>query len=84
MAVMGFSHDPGPLPFATIRDRDKWEPRLTGMKEIDLQCDRGGFKVPARAKVMHIEDYDGPIPPALAGIYRGKRLIAVFLAPIDA
>lgn len=27
MAAMGFSHDPGPLPFATIRDA-KWANRL--------------------------------------------------------
>lgn len=83
MAVMGFSYDPGPLPFITVRPRDKWGPRLDGMKEIDLQCDRGGFAVAARAKIAKIEPHIGSVPAHLAGLYKGQALIAVYLETCD-
>lgn len=83
MAVMGFSHDPGPLPFVTVRPRDKWGPRLAGHDIVELQVDRGGFTLPLRARLVKIEDYTGPIPGHLAGIYSGVPLIAVHLEPIN-
>lgn len=84
MAVMGFSADPGPLPFITVRPRDKWGPRLSGITAIDLQVDRGAFTLPLRAKIVKIEDYAGPVPAHLAGLYKGLPLIAVHLEPLDA
>lgn len=84
MAVMGFSRDPGPLPFITVRPRDKWGPRLAGITEIDLQVDRGEFTLPARARIAKIEDYRGAIPGHVAGLYAGIPLIAVHLEAIDA
>lgn len=83
MAVMGFSTDPGPLPFVTVRPRDKWGPRLDGMDAIDLQVDRGGFQLPPRARIAKIEDYTGPVPAHLAGLYKGVPLIAVHLEALD-
>lgn len=79
MAVMGFSTDPGPLPFVTVRPRDKWGPRLAGMDAIDLQSDRPSFKMPPRARIAKIEDYTGAVPAHLAGLYAGQPLIAVHL-----
>lgn len=84
MAVMGFSVDPGPLPFVTVRPRDKWGPRLAGQDAIDLQCDRGGFTLPARARIAKVEDYQGPAPAHLADLYKGLPLIAVHLEALDA
>lgn len=84
MAVMGFSHDPGPLPFISVRPRDKWGPRLVGMAAIDLQVDRGQFTLPPRARIAKIEDYTGPIPGHLATLYKGKPLIAIHLEALDA
>lgn len=81
---MGFSHDPGPLPFATVRPRDKWGPRLVGVAAIDLQVDRGTFTLPSRARVVRIEDYVDPVPEHLASLYRGAPLIAVHLEALDA
>lgn len=83
MAVMGFSHDPGPLPFITVRPRDKWGPRLDGMSAIDLQVDRGAFVLPPRAKILKVEPYTGEIPAHLAALYLNTPLIAVHLGPLD-
>lgn len=76
MAVMGFSRHPGPLPFSTVRERDKWGPRLTnGMIEI-----RGeGCDLPQQmCRVVKIED-EPNCPPELASLYQGKPLIRVHL-----
>lgn len=84
MAVMGFSVDPGPLPFATVRPRDKWGPRLAGHEVVELQADRAGFEVPPRARIAKVEDYTGPVPSHLASLYKGIPLIAIHLVPLDA
>lgn len=78
MAVMGFTHDPGPLPFVTIRDADKWGTRLAnGFIEI---IGEHGCAMPLQmARVVSIEPYTGPCPEHLAHVYRGRRLIAVHL-----
>lgn len=78
MAVMGFTYDPGPLPFCTIRPRDKWAPRLAnGMIEIRGE---NGLKLSQQmVRVVKIEPYDGPLPAHLASLYRGAPLILVFL-----
>ena len=84
MAVMGFSADPGPLPFATIRPRDKWGPRLAGHEVVELQVDRGVFTLPPRARIARIEDYTGPVPGHLEALYKGVPLIAVHLEALSA
>lgn len=79
---MGFSVHPGPLPFFTIRDKAKWEPRLAnGMIEI---LGENGCDLPLQmVRVAEVEDYDpayhGPLPAHLQGIYAGRKLIAVWL-----
>lgn len=79
---MGFSVDPGPLPFCTIRDANKWEPRLAnGYIEI---VGEGACSMPLQmARVVDVEPYDpafhGALPGHLAGPYAGKRLVAVWL-----
>lgn len=82
MAMMGFSRDPGPLPFVTVRDADKWEPRLTnGMIEI---CGHHGFEMPVQmCRVVKIEPFEGPCPPELAAVYGSKRLIKVYLDKME-
>jgi len=78
MAVMGFTHDPGPLPFTTIRDADKWAPRLTnGMIEIHGEH---GCQLPYQlARVVSVEPYTGECPAHLAQVYKGRRLVAIHL-----
>lgn len=75
---MGFSHDPGPLPFATIRDRDKWLPRLTNGC-IEIVGEHGCMMPLTMARVVSVWDYVGPVPAHLASIYAGKPLILVSL-----
>lgn len=75
---MGFSHDPGPLPFITIRDADKWGPRLTnGM--IEIQGEHGCTLPLQMVRVARVEPHTGVCPAHLAGVYQGKRLIRVHL-----
>jgi hypothetical protein len=84
MAVMGFSvAHPGPLPFTTVRDADKWAPRLTnGQIEI---CGENGIDLPQQmVRIAKVEPYIGACPPELLTVYHGKRLIAVHLEALDA
>jgi hypothetical protein len=83
MAVMGFSIDPGPLPFVTVRDRDKWLTRIEGLPFIELQVDRGGFTLPPRARIAKIEEHVGTCPAELLPVYHGKKLIRVHLEALD-
>lgn len=79
---MGFKFDPGPLPFVTIRDANKWAPRLTnGM--IEIKGEHGCTMPLQMVRVVRIEPYTGAVPPHLAGIYFGKPLIAVHLACME-
>jgi hypothetical protein len=83
VAVMGFSHDPGPLPFATVRDAGKWEPRLTN-GQIEIRGE-GACAMPQRmVRVAKIEPFLGACPPELLHVYHGKRLIRVHLEALDA
>lgn len=78
MAVMGFSHDPGPLPFVTVRDADKWAPRLAnGM--IEIQGEHGCTLPLTMCRVARIEPHAGACPPELLNVYSGRRLIKVWL-----
>jgi hypothetical protein len=78
MAVMGFTHDPGPLPFITVRDADKWGPRLTN-GQIEIRSE-GAFPMEQRmVRVAKVEPYVGACPAELLHVYHGKRLIRVHL-----
>jgi len=75
---MGFSRDPGSLPFVTIRDADKWAPRLTnGM--IEIHGEHGCMMPYQKASVVRIRPYEGECPPHLANVYKGKKLVSVDL-----
>ena len=78
MAVLGFSVHPGPLPFVTIRERDKWAPRLTN-GQIEIRGE-GPCDMPQQmVRVVKVEAYDGEPPAHVAALYKGKQLIAVHL-----
>ncbi len=80
MSVMGFSHDPGPLPFTTIRDA-KWANRLTGVPPyVEIVGEHGCTLLRQVAKVVAIADYPSAPPAHLASIYNGKKLVAIQLA----
>lgn len=76
--VMGFTHDPGPLPFTTIRDA-KWANRLEGIPFVEIQGEHGCAMPYQKARVVAIEGYTGECPPHLANVYKGKRLVAIRL-----
>jgi hypothetical protein len=79
MAVMGFSHDPGPLPFSTIRDA-KWANRLEGVPPFVEIVGEHGCKMPrVIAKVLGIAAYEGAPPAHLAAVYAGRALIEIRL-----
>lgn len=78
MSVMGFTHDPGPLPFTTIRDA-KWANRLEGMVFAEIVGEHGCAMPYQKARVVSIEPYLGDCPPHLIGVYRGKKLVSIRL-----
>ena len=78
MSCMGFSFDPGPLPFTTIRDA-KWANRLEGMVFAEIVGEHGCAMPYQYARVVSIEPFVGECPPHLANVYRGKRLVAIRL-----
>lgn len=84
--MMGFSRHPGPLPFVTVRDRDKWAPRLAYMQTeiVGEGCDLPQQMV----RVTRMEPIDEAEARAqglhVPGIYKGRRLIAVHLEALDA
>jgi len=81
LAVMGFSVDPGPLPFVTGAPRDKWGPRLAGMTQIDLQCDRAASPC-QRGRALRSRGLHRPDPRAPGGPLPRRAAIAVHLEPM--
>lgn len=79
---MGFSIDPGPLPFATVRDADKWAPRLTN-GQIEIIGENGMQLEQQMVRVAKVEPHVGACPPELLPVYSGKRLIKVYLEALD-
>jgi hypothetical protein len=53
MALMGFSIDPGPLPFCTVRDA-KWGARLESIGWVGIHGEHGCEMPYQVAKVMSI------------------------------
>lgn len=84
MAVLGFSRvHPGPLPFVTVRDADKWAPRLTN-GQIEIRGENG-IDLPQRmVRIAKIEPHVGACPAELLDVYHGKKLIRVYLEALDA
>lgn len=77
---MGFTHDPGPLPFVTIRDA-KWANRLVELPQL-IECipEHGNPTMRMQvARAVRVEPYTGECPAHLAGVYKGKQLCAVHL-----
>lgn len=83
MRRMGFTMDPGPLPLMTVRDH-KWANRLTIGELIEIHGEHGCTMPPIAAEVKRIEDFKGEVPPVLAHVYAGKRLVVIALVrPAD-
>lgn len=84
---MGFSQHPGPLPFVTVRDRDKWAGRLAA-GHIEIHGEHGVDMPMQMVRVRSIESITHEEAAARAlhvpGVYRGKHLIAVHLEALDA
>ena len=78
MAVMGFTHDPGPLPFTTFRDA-KWANRLEGIGFVEIHGEHGCQLPYQLARVVSVEPYTGECPAHLAQVYKGRRLVAIHL-----
>lgn len=78
MSQMGFSHDPGPLPFTTIRAA-KWANRLVELPVIRITGEHGCSMPRGIAKVAAVEPFYGPCPAHLASVYDGERLVAIRL-----
>lgn len=76
---MGFTHDPGQLPFVTIR-HDKWANRLVDLPQF-IECvgEHGCTMGRLVARAVKVEIYTGECPPHLANVYRGQRLCAVYM-----
>lgn len=78
MAVMGFTFDPGPLPFTTIRDA-KWANRLEGMSFVEIQGEHGCTMPLTKARVISVRPYHGDCPHHLRSVYAGKMLCEIRL-----
>jgi hypothetical protein len=80
---MGFSRaHPGPLPFVTVRDADKWVPRLTN-GQIEIRGEHGVDLPQQMVRVAKVEPFLGDCPPELLDVYQGKKLIRVHLEALD-
>lgn len=86
MAVMGFARHPGPFPIRTVREMEKWMPRLAnGQIEIrgegcDLQQQMVrvvGMTFPCTAAEA---ERQGLYVPA---VYAGRKLMIVHLESLD-
>jgi hypothetical protein len=81
MRRMGFTFDPGALPFATVRRHD-WANRLTIGDLIEIHGEHGCRLEPTAARVKDIlVGIPAFPPPHLGTIYRGKPLCTVMLEP---
>lgn len=78
MTVMGFTHDPGPLPFVTIRDA-KWANRLVDLPVIRITGEHGCKMPRGVAKVVSVEPYTEDCPAHLLDRYDGRPLVSVLL-----
>jgi hypothetical protein len=82
MRVMGFSIDPGPLPFTTVRG-EKWACRLTVGDLVQVRGEHGCTLPKQAARVVSIVE-GVSMPPELADHYGGQRCCAVSLVAVPA
>lgn len=83
---MGFSRDPGALPFATIRTQ-KWANRIEVGELVQIQGEHGCRMPKTPARITHIEPFPGLCCPAdLAHIpgYTSEQLYRIYLDPVAA
>ena len=79
---MGFSYDPGALPFVTVR-RQQWECRLAPGDVIEVHGEHGCTLPAQPAIVVSITPWLEPCPGHLMKAYFGLPLVAVSLAPAN-
>lgn len=80
---MGFSHDPGPLPFSTVRDA-KWGARLESIGWVGIHGEHGldlPYTVCRVIALMKIDHWQAkaaglPMPAFYAD---GRKLVSVYL-----
>ena len=78
---MGFSFDPGPLPFETIRTA-KWANRTWVGDFVEIHGEHG-CKLPSiQCRVTSIEPYAGPCPAHLQPVYGSQPLFLIGLAAL--
>jgi hypothetical protein len=85
--VMGFSQDPGPLPFACVRDAVKWLPRLTN-GQIEIRGENG---LALEQRMVRIAEVTYPYTAEEArarglfvpAVYAGRKLVLVKLEALD-
>lgn len=86
MSVMGFAVHPGPLPFRTVRDAEKWLPRLTnGQIEIRGEgCDMPQQMVKVTGMVYPVRpEYCAQEGLYVPDVYAGRRLMIVHLEALN-
>lgn len=80
---MGFSFDPGPLPFCTVR-QSKWGSRLIPGDYVQIQGEHGCAMPKTPAKVLAVMPHRGLPPDHLAhirGYSRADNLYDIYLGP---
>ena len=60
--LMEFANDPGPYPFATVRERDKWGPRVEGAEFLEVTGIHGCPLPHTWTRIVRVEPYTGPVP----------------------
>lgn len=80
---MGFSRDPGRLPFATIRTT-KWANRLQVGELVQIQGEHGCRLPKTAARVVRIEAHGDPCPADLSHVpgYLAEPLWRIYLEPV--
>jgi hypothetical protein len=85
--VMGFSHDPGPLPFACVRDAVKWLPRLTN-GQIEIRGENGLALEQRMVRIAAIKfpySHEEALAQGLfvPAVYAGRKLVLVHLEALN-
>jgi len=82
MIVMGFSHDPGPLPFITLRTQ-KWANRVVPGDYVQIQGEHGCTMPKTPSRVLDVREHYGPVPEHLYNVYRRQKLFEIALVPVE-
>ena len=79
---MGFTYDPGPLPFETVRTQ-KWANRTWVGDYVEIHGEHGCTMPSIECVVTSIEPYPGPCPEHLRGVYGSEPLFLIGLRHVD-